>query len=50
MKSEPHLVVTEYDGHHLHWWCSCGYDTNNQRAIKRHLDRKEDDDRAMREQ
>jgi hypothetical protein len=48
-EDEAHLTVTEYDGHRLHWWCSCGYDTDSLQTIKQHLERKDYDDRAMRE-
>ncbi|NMM93460.1 hypothetical protein [Bifidobacterium oedipodis] len=47
---EDHIVVTEYDRHGLRWWCSCGYDTDNLKELRNHLNRKEDHDRPMREQ
>lgn len=47
--SEPHLVVTEYDGHTMRWWCSCGYDTDSLQSIKQHLEKKDHDDRTMHE-
>lgn len=48
--SEPHLVITESSERGLRWWCSCGYDTNDLRELKNHVNRKDEHDRTMREQ
>lgn len=48
-EAEPHLAITEYDGHRLRWWCSCGYGTDSLQDLRRHLNGGNDDDRPMRE-
>ena len=35
--SEPHFIVTEYDDNGFHWWCSCGYDTDNRYQLHQHI-------------